>query len=57
MNPEELFRLLRHVVVWIPKDNPIRNEIQGIIDQIKNGREKLPQVEISTEQDSEIVSL
>lgn len=57
MNPEDLFRLLKHIIVWVPENNPIRNEIQNIMDQIKNGREKLPDVEFSTPPQSEIVPL
>jgi DNA-directed RNA polymerase subunit H (RpoH/RPB5) len=57
MNPEDLFRLLKHIIVWVPENNPIRNEIKNIMDQIKNGREKLPDIEFSTPTQSEIVPL
>ncbi len=36
MNPEELLKLLKHIIVWIPESNPIKREIQGIIEQLRN---------------------
>jgi hypothetical protein len=36
MNPNELLKLLKHIIVWIPESNPIRKEIPGIIDQLRN---------------------
>jgi hypothetical protein len=36
MNPNELLKLLKHIIVWIPESNPIKKEIQGIIDQLRN---------------------
>ena len=35
MNPADLLRLLQHIKVWIPPNNPIRKEIEDIMNQIK----------------------
>jgi hypothetical protein len=46
MNPDDLQKLMKRILVWIPESNPIRKEVVNIIEQIKNSREKLPPVEI-----------
>jgi len=35
MDPKNLLRLLIHIKVWIPYNNPIRREIEDIISQLK----------------------
>jgi hypothetical protein len=35
MDHKNLLRLLIHIKVWIPHGNPIRNEIEDIIAQLK----------------------
>jgi hypothetical protein len=46
MNSDELLRFMKRVIVWIPFGNPIRNEINSIINQIQQQKEKLPPVDI-----------
>ena len=36
MNPQDLLRLLQHIKVWIPYNNPIRREIEDMINKIKS---------------------
>ena len=36
MDHKNLLRLLQHIKVWIPRNNPIRNEIEDIITQLKS---------------------
>ena len=36
MDHKNLLRLLQHIKVWIPHGNPIRNEIEDIITQLKS---------------------
>ena len=36
MDLRELLRLLQHILVWIPTNNPIRAEIEQHITNIKN---------------------
>ena len=36
MDPANLLRLLQHIKVWIPPNNPIRQEIEDIMNQIRN---------------------
>lgn len=36
MEIKELLRLLQHIIVWVPHNNPIRAEIQHHIDNIKS---------------------
>lgn len=35
MDHKNLLRLLQHIKVWIPYNNPIRHEIEDIIAQLK----------------------
>ena len=35
MNPQDLLKLLIHIKVWIPLNNPIRNELEEMIAQLK----------------------
>jgi len=35
MDIRELLKLLQHIIVWIPHNNPIRAEVQQHIDNIK----------------------
>lgn len=35
MDARELLKLLQHILVWLPKDSFIRNEVQDIINRIK----------------------
>lgn len=39
MDPQNLLRLLIHIKVWIPPNNPIRREIDDIINQLKAQRQ------------------
>lgn len=36
MDHKNLLRLLQHIKVWIPYNNPIRREIEEIITQLKS---------------------
>lgn len=36
MDPQNLLRLLQHIKVWVPYNNPIRHEIENIMEQIRN---------------------
>jgi hypothetical protein len=38
MDLEQLFALLRRIYVWLPTNNPMRAEVQKIMDQIKAQR-------------------
>ena len=46
MNPNDLLRLLNRIYSYMPHHNPIRDEIKGIMDNIKSQREQMPPVEI-----------
>jgi hypothetical protein len=35
MNPQDLLALLQHIRVWLPKGSHIRNEVTGIIGNIR----------------------
>jgi hypothetical protein len=35
MDNQNLLRLLQHIKVWIPYNNPIRREIEDIIAQLR----------------------
>ena len=35
MDHANLLRLLQHIKVWVPYNNPIRKEIEDIMNQIK----------------------
>jgi len=35
MEARDLLRLLQHIIVWIPCNNPIRAEVQDIINRIR----------------------
>jgi hypothetical protein len=35
MNPEDLLKLMQHIIVWLPHGSSIRQEVQQIIDNIK----------------------
>lgn len=35
MDPANLLRLLQHIKVWIPPNNPIRQEIENIMNEIR----------------------
>ena len=35
MNPQDLLNLMKHIRVWLPKGSHIRNEVDGIIGQLR----------------------
>jgi hypothetical protein len=35
MEPRELLKWCQHLLVWAPKDSFLRNEIQQMIDKLK----------------------
>jgi len=58
MSPEDLLKLLKHILVWLPENNPIRNEVLDIITQLKGPKttpdiDIVPDVEIQKVQESE----
>jgi hypothetical protein len=49
MDINEVLRILRHIYVWTANDNPVKHDIQNIIDQLKLVRDNghtFPNIEI-----------
>ena len=38
MDPNQLYILLRRIYVWLPANNPMRAEVENIMNQIKAQR-------------------